>query len=594
MRIAPPPKLTVSEWADAERVLSSEASAEPGRWRTDRAPYQREMLDAVNDPACETVVVMTSAQIGKTEILLSLIGYYVNHDPAPILLLQPTLEMAQAFSKDRLAPMIRDTHCLKEKFGDTKSRSSGNTLLHKTFGGGHITMAGANSPASLASRPIRILLADEVDRYPVSAGTEGDPLNLAKKRTTTFHSRKIIVVSTPTVKGASRIEMAYNESSMERYCFPCPSCGHFQQIKRQHLDVTKEDGKVIAVEAACEECGEIHGQHDWKQNGKWIADSPDNVKTRGFHLNEYVSPWRTWEEIEEDFIEAKKSPETLKTFINTSLGETWEEQGETVSDHVLYQRRKKYSAEVPADAVVITAGVDVQNDRLEMEVVAWTPDEQSYNIDFRVIRGDPREPEVWQDLDEVLTQTYLHESGHTLNISSTCIDSGFLSDMVYDFCRTRQSRRVFCVKGMAGAGKAMVSAPSRKRYGKNPRPVELFILGVDEIKGLVYSRLSQTEEGPGYCHFPLERDPEYFKQLTAEKIVKKYRKGFPYLEWVKTRPRNEALDCRAYSYAALKILNPVWQRLKNVVAPRTEQPKPKTKRTRKSGGWINTGGDRWL
>ena len=215
--VAPPKRLSVSEWADEYRYLSAEASAEPGKWRTDRAEYQRGMMDAFSDPKIHTVVVMSSAQIGKTELLNNIVGYFVDQDPSPMLMLQPTLEMGNTWSKDRLSPMIRDTRTLTDKISDSKARDSGNTILHKTFQGGHITIAGANSPASLASRPVRVVLADEVDRYPQSAGAEGDPLSLAFKRTTTFWNRKRMVVSTPTVKGVSRIEMAYEESDKRRY-----------------------------------------------------------------------------------------------------------------------------------------------------------------------------------------------------------------------------------------------------------------------------------------------------------------------------------------------------------------------------------------
>ena len=188
--LSPPPELTVSQWADEYRRLSPEASAEPGRWNTDRAPYQREIMDAINDARCEEVIIMSSAQVGKTELILNIIGYYIDYDPSPILVLQPTRDMAETFSKDRLAPMLRDTPALKGKVKDARSRDSGNTILHKTFPGGHITMVGANSAAGLASRPIKIVLMDEVDRYPASAGTEGDPIKLAEKRTTTFWNRK--------------------------------------------------------------------------------------------------------------------------------------------------------------------------------------------------------------------------------------------------------------------------------------------------------------------------------------------------------------------------------------------------------------------
>lgn len=601
--VAPPPMLTVSQWADAHRKLSSESSAEPGRWRTDRAPYQREILDAVNDPSVERIIVMSSAQVGKTELLLNAIGYYIDYDPSPILALQPTLEMAQTFSKDRLAPMVRDTSTITNKVADSKSKSSGNTMLHKTFPGGHITMAGANSPASLASRPIRIVLADEIDRYPLSAGAEGDPVNLAIKRTTTFWNRKIILVSTPTVKGASRIETAYEDSTQEIYSLPCPSCGTYQQIKRKHIQHEKEGDELVNVTAACEKCGVIHSEHDWKkQAGEWVAQK-EHHKNRGFHMNEYMSPWRTWLDIELDFLEAKKSPETLKTFVNTSLGETWEEEGETVDETGLLARREDYK-KIPVGGLVLTAGVDVQDDRLEAEIIAWGEGEENWNIDYKVFHGKPDQAQVWNDLDDLLFSDYEHESGNRLHIAATCIDSGgHYTQEVYDFCRPRQTRRIYAVKGVGGPGRPIVSAPAKRGSGNRVKKVHLFTVGTDDCKGIIYSRLRLTKPGPGYCHFPMERDEEYFLQLTAEKMMTKYVKGFPRKVWEKTRPRNEALDTRQYAYAALKILNPVFSALKKRLevepekeVPEEQEEKPETvtqkrRKARRPGtkkGFVNS------
>lgn len=509
---------------------------------------------------------MSSAQVGKTEFLLNMIGYHVDYDPAPMLLLQPTVEMAKAFSKDRLAPMVRDTPALTQKVSDSKSRESGNTILHKTFSGGHITMAGANSPSSLASRPIRILLADEVDRYPISAGTEGDPFNLAKKRTTTFWNSKVIAVSTPTIKGASRIEALYEDSTQERYNLACPECGDFQPLKWRNV-VFESCAHV------CESCGVESSQDSWLSSpGVWIAEN-EHSSTRGFHLNELVSPWRRWGDIIEDFKVAKKDTETLKTFVNTSLGETWEEEGETVDSTGLIARCKNYE-KIPAWGLVCVAGVDVQDDRLEVEVFAYGEGEQNLSRDLRIIRGSPSEPQVWKDLDAILDLRYEHENGHELHIAATCIDSGgHHTQEVYDYCRKRASRRVFAIKGVGGSGRPAVSSPSPKRTGRSKRPVDLYPVGVDDLKGLIYSRLRICEEGPGFCHFPIERDEEYFLQLTAEKQITKFIRGFAKKEWVKTRPRNEALDLRVYGLAALRILNPVYSALKKQLAP-VEEAKP--------------------
>lgn len=521
--------------------------------------------------------MMSSAQVGKTELLLNIIGYYMDYDSAPILLLQPTLQMAEAFSKDRLAPMLRDTPALKNSVKDPKSRDSGNTLLHKTFPGGHITMAGANSPASLASRPIRIFLADEVDRYPVSAGTEGDPLLLGGKRTTTYYNRKKVYTSTPTIKGESRIEDAFNKSDRRRYHVPCPHCEAKSTLKWGNIRWDKdEDGNHLpdTTRIVCEECGGEWHNHQkidqMKKGGEWIAERP-TVRTAGFHLNELYSPWKKWSEVVVDFLEAKGDSEQLKTWTNTSLGETFEESGEQMDNTLLYSRREEYPAEVPQDVCVLTLGVDVQKDRIEAETVGWGADEESWNIDYSILHGDTSKPEVWKDLFDLIQREYQHESGHTLNIASTGIDSGYNTQMVYDFVSKMKGRRVFALKGVSGPGRAIISQSRGKSGGKSRRKVDLYTVGVDDAKMLLNSRLKILDEGPGYCHFPMDRDVEYFLQLTAEKMITKFRRGFPYREWVLTRTRNEATDCRVYSHAALKILNPHYESLAARLKPTEEK-----------------------
>lgn len=552
--VAPPPTLTVSEWADKYRRLSSESSAEPGQWRTSRAPYQREIMDAVNDPECNTVIVMSSAQVGKTELILNSIGYFIDYDPSPIMLIQPTLEMAQAFSKDRLAPMLRDSPSLRGKVKDVKARDSGNTMLHKTFPGGQITMAGANSPASLASRPIRIVLLDEVDRYPASAGTEGDPVALVTKRSTTFWNRKRIMVSTPTIKGASRIETEYLTSTMEQWCLPCPSCGEYQPL---------EWGRVQYEDATmrCMECGFHHSESEWKdgnEQGKWIARQ-DSSK-RGFHLNELASPWKTWAEIIEDYKEAKVTGvEALKTWTNTALGETWEEQGEQLDESGLLDRREEYGTQCPAGVRVLTAGVDVQKNRLEVEVVGWGKGKESWGIEYRQIPGDPSKQDVWNRLAEYLDRTWQGGDGSRLRVACAAIDSGgHHTTEVYRFVAAHESRNIFAIKGKGGAGVPLIGRVSRTPREK----AALFTVGVDAGKEKLMTRLAVSEIGPDYCHFPLDPDRGYdqlyFRGLTSEKKVIRTFKGKPRVEWIKKSgsARNEPLDLRNYATVALEILNP--------------------------------------
>ena len=555
--IQPPPKLTISEWADKFRILSSEASSEAGKFETARAIYQKEIMDCISNPNIEEVVFMSGSQIGKTEVLLNTIGYYIHYDPAPMLMIQPTLDMARSWSQDRLATMLRDSPSIKNKVAEVKSRDSGNTVLHKSFEGGHISACGANSPSSLASRPIKIVLCDEVDRYPPSAGTEGDPVLLAKRRSATFWDRKLVLTSTPTIKGASRIELAYDNTDKRKFYVPCPNCNEKQTLKWSQ--VVWEDKNPNTTRYQCSKC-----DSKWDESqrilaiskGNWEATAEGNGSNVGFHLSGLYSVWMTMEEAVREFLVAKKMPETLRVFVNTYLGESWEDEGEQIDELSLYNRREDYLSsevqqEIPDNIVVVTAGVDIQDDRIELEIVGWGRDEESWSLHYDIIYGDPTSPHIWKQLDLKLLQTFKHPSGIQLRIASTCIDSGHHTKQVYEFCKPRFARRVFAIKGIAGEGRPIIGRPTRNNIAKIP----LFPVGVDSAKELLYSRLKIKEDGAGYCHFPKKYQAEYFMQLTAEKIVTKYFKGFPRREWVKIRPRNEALDCRAYSIASFAVLN---------------------------------------
>lgn len=570
--LAPPPDLTVSEWADKYRKLSSESSAEPGQWRTDRAPYQREIMDTINDPKYEDIVIMASAQVGKSEIILNAAGYFIDFDPAPILIIQPTLDKAKDFSKERLAPMLRDSPALRNKVSDVKTRDGGNTTLQKSFPGGYIALGGANAPSGLASRPIRILLADEIDRFPISAGTEGDPLDLAEKRTNNFYNRKKIKVSTPTIRGASRIETEFNLSTKEYYQLPCPSCGDYQPLSWSQISFDSESH-------ACKYCGALHNEYEWKdQKGKWVAEQPDS-NIRGFHLNELLSPWRKWKEIIDAFKKAKaKGPEAMKVWVNTSLGETWEEEGQQLEDNELLARLEKYDAEVPEEVKILTAAVDTQDDRFEVEVMGWGEGKESWGIEYHVIRGDLKQEKVWQELDEYLSRTWAKASGKRFGIAGTFMDSGgHFTQEVYRFTKAREARRIYAIKGKAvqkGEYVPLIAGHSR------PKPIKpvLFHLGVNDGKSKVMSNLMVDKFGPNYCHFPKERgyNEEYFKGLTAERLETHYVMGNPYQVWKKRRPRNEPLDLRVYNTACLELLNPNLEKEYAVSPVRKKKKKRKT------------------
>ncbi|MFC4403307.1 phage terminase large subunit family protein [Gracilibacillus xinjiangensis] len=577
--LSPPPDLTVSEWADAYRKLSSESSAEPGQWRTDRAPYQREILDAVLDPELEKIVVMASAQVGKTELILNTVGYHMDFDPAPMLLMQPTELLAKNFSKERLAPMIRDTPVLRKKLGDEKTRDGSNTTLQKSFPGGYVALVGANAPSGLASRPIRILLADEVDRFPVSAGTEGDPLSLAEKRTNNFYNRKKIIVSTPTIKGASRIEAEFESSTKEFWHLPCPACGEYQPLQWGKIIFNKDDLKD--VKHRCECCGFLHDEYAWKSGkGKWVASNPNGM-FRGFHLNEFVSPWRKWKEIVIDFLEAKKKGnQAMKVWTNTSLGETWEEDGEQLDSEYLHERLERYPAPVPNNVKILTAAVDTQDDRFEIEVVGWGDGKESWGIEYHVIHGNLNQPQIWNDLDEYLSRTWEKADGAHYGIACVCMDSGgHYTQEVYRFTKQREARRIYAIKGKGennGEYVPLISGYSRVK----PSKALLVTVGVSDGKAKVMSNLQVEEEGPNFCHFPTDRgyNQQYFDGLTAERIETKYRQGVPYRIWKKVRDRNEPLDLRVYNTAAIEILNPNLE--KDYTIDKTKSPTKRKKRRR--------------
>lgn len=563
----PPPKRTVSEWADAFRRLSSEASAEPGRWDTARAEYQRGIMDAVSDPLVTQVVVMKSAQVGWTEIINNVVGYHIHQDPAPILVVQPTIEMGEAWSKDRLAPMLRDSPALRGRVADAKTRDSGNTLRHKVFPGGHLTIAGANSPASLASRPVRLVLFDEVDRYPASAGTEGDPITLGRKRTATFWNRKILMGSTPTIAGVSRIEAAWEQSDRRRYWVPCPHCGEMQVLRWQQvrwIDSDPEEARYYCVRC---DWGWTDAQR-WAavRQGVWRAEG-EFCGIAGFHISELYSPWRRLAETVGDFLSAKGRPEMLKAWVNTALGETWQENGEAPDWQRLLERREPLTAGVvPAGALVLTAGIDNQAapERLEIAVWAWGPGYESWLVDTRQIPGSPGAREPWDEVARILAADWPREGGGTMRIAKMAVDTGGQHTAgIYAQLRRLRDPRIVPIKGVPGWNRASpVTGPTlvdvTEHGRKLRRSLRLWTVAVDVFKADLYRRLHLSREGDafpaGWVHLPEWMDPEQIQQLCAEQLVTvNDRKGFARQEWRKMRA-NEQLDMAVYARAALSVL----------------------------------------
>ena len=530
-------------------------------------------MDAFSDHLVTSVVLMFPSQTGKSEVFNNVTGYFIDQDPAPILFVEPTLELARAWSKDRIAPMLRDTPALNGKVKEPRTRDSGNTQLHKTFDGGHLTLCGANSAASLRARPVRIVLLDEIDGYPPSAGTEGEPCKLAEARARTFSNKKIGNASTPGIKDISRIEAKYEASDKRKYFVPCPHCGAFQVLMFKRL--RWPDSKPEEAAYYCDPCGcEITDRDKpaMLRDGEWRAEKPFKG-VAGFWINGLYSPWLTFAEIAVEWMEANEQKkrgnlEPLKVVINTILCETFEESGETVSDDKLFNRREAYGPKIPKAAVVLTAGADIQKDRIEVQVDAWGEGEERWNIKHHIIYGDPSQPprdpksntppNIWDELDDYLLKTYEHESGAKMAVACAAIDSNYLTDNVYKFVRPRQPRRVFAIRGSTQRDKPIVSNPTWMKHAR----IRLFNIGVHQGKQRVYDRLKVEQPGPGYVHFPIARTVDYFRQLTIEKLVTRYYKGHPRKEWIlPSGERNEALDITVYSHAALGIIRPNLARL---------------------------------
>lgn len=573
---APPPDLKVSEWADRYRILSPETSAEPGQWRTDRVPYMREIMDAFNDPAVREIVVEKGTQVAYTEALLNIIGYCIDVEPCPILWLLPDQKAVEEISKNRLTPMLRDTPCLQGKVKPPRSRDSANTIAAKQFPGGRLNLVGSHAPSDLASRPIRIVVEDENDRFAISAGVEGDPSSLVAKRQAWFHNRKTIKGSSPTVKGRSKIDRDYQASDKRQCWVPCPHCGERQVLRWSNVkwDKIKDAaGKTVehrpdTAAYQCEHCGVL-----WDDADRWIAiRRPEWRATApfrgiaGFHLPQFYSPVVTLAGMVTEFLTAYgrlpgTHPDVTKqiAFVNTVLAETWEEQGESVDASLLTNRGEQYGPfDLPDGVLFATAGVDVQANRLELQVLGWGFGEECWAARYVVIDGDPAQGLVWADLDRLLLEPLQTVSGRVVRIRATAIDTGgHHGNQVHQFCRKRMARRVHAIKGANGPRVIWPQQASRTKVaGQFVR-----VIGVDTAKDAIYGRLkirprAEGEPAPGYVHFPVPGEdgsfgPEYFSQLTAEQAVTRYQLGKPYRVWdLPAGKRNEALDTFVYALAA--------------------------------------------
>lgn len=588
--------MSVSDWADANRVLSQTASSEPGKFRTLRTPYLKEIMDALSPTSpYEKVVFMKGAQIGGTEAGNNWIGYIIDQAPGPMLVVQPTVEMGKRWSKGRLAPLIEDTICLRDKVKDPRSRDSGNTVQSKEFPGGQVVITGANSAVGLRSMPVRYLFCDEVDAYPPDADSEGDPLTLAIQRTATFARRKIFIVSTPTVQGLSRIEKEFENTDKRYYFVPCPFCNSLQRLKWDNIFYDTQKAKVGYICEHCKAFIEEHHKTEMLERGVWRATKEGtSARCCGYHLNSLYSPigWMSWETCYQNYQVAEKDERLLKAWTNTTLGLPWEEKGEVPDWGILFDRRESYKiGTVPNGGYVLTAGVDVQNDRLEMEIVAWGKDHESWSVDYRTICGSPTNQEVWSKLSAVLQEEFPSEDGIYRKINMLAVDTGFSTQDVYSWIRTQSTHNVMAIKGVDNS-MVPLNSPTKvdinRKGHKIANAVRLWKIGVSLLKGELYGWLSRSrcEDGSfphGYAHFP-EYNTEYFKQLTGEQLITKIIKGFPKREWQKIRDRNEALDCRVYARAAAIALgldrwtDAKWEQVMELSTSKSAMPQNKRSR----------------
>lgn len=605
--IKPPENLTVAQWADKNRRLSSESSAEVGKWRTSRTPYMLEILTSFTDPIVEHIVVVAASQVGKSEVINNMIGYCIDQDPGPILFVQPTIDDAKKYSEMRIAPMIRETKCLRNKIADPKTRDSANTKRQKSFPGGVLVLTGSNVPHDLCSMPIRYLFGDERDRWAKSAGSEGDPWGLATARTRTFYNRKLVEVSTPTVKGASPIDDSYRLGTMERWKTKCPHCEKYNEIKFDDIRFEYEatmngDNKIFDIKKiwyTCPECGGISDENTIKsQPAHWEAEAPEAKelhKTRSFWLTAWVSPWATWKSIILQFLQAGTDSAKLQVVINTQFGQLWENRGDLDSEEDLMARREDYDAEVPDGVLVLTCGVDTQDNRLEYEVVGHGRFGETWGIKYGVILGRPDTDEVWEQLDEVIDKRYSFKNGVKIKISLTFVDEGgHFTQEVRQKCRERFNKRVFAIKGLSGNRDIPYTAPPKTMKiiidGQDIGKVWIYEIGVNAGKQKIVDNLRVKSPGPKYCHFPRRDDygKTYFKQLMSEHLVYREELKNPW-QWEKIpgHERNEAFDIRNYNLAACQQLKPDWDALEAKIRAAaasgtdiSEPPKPKQKKKR--------------
>jgi phage terminase large subunit GpA-like protein len=588
--VAPPPQMTVSEWADKFRFIPSEYGAEPGKWDTSRAPYQREIMDAFTAKGVHKVVAMIAAQLGKSEILFNVLGRFIHLDPCPILMVQPSLGDSEDWSKERLTPTINETPVLAERIHESKSRDSNNTILKKIFPGGYLAMVGANAPSGLAKRSIRVLVFDEVDRFEKSAGTEGDPVDLGIKRTSNFWNYIIGLFSTPTDL-LSRIFSEYMLGTQEEWRHKCPNCGELYWVTiwnmRYDYEEFEVDGKksyrVDAVYWRCPDCGKEFTEQQMKAaKQQYITLNPNITEVRSFHVNSFASPWLSWCKIIGEYLVAKDKPEQLKTFVNTRLAELYKPTGEIKNMDALLRRRETYEAELSAGVLLLTAAVDTQDNRFEYEIAGWGRGEERWGIKKGVILGKPDQKATWDLLDIQLERIYRFANGKGLCVARTFIDSGgHYTDDVYQYCSKNMHKQRFAIKGHQLFGVPLIYKLGKADGYPN---LPLLLLGVNDGKQYILQRLAEVKApGPCFMHFPNDDargyDVLYFKGLLSEQLEDAIVKGRVVKVWknIAEDRRNEPLDMQIYNLACMRSISPDWsvyEKLINDQKPETEEQRP--------------------
>ena len=587
--LTPPPDLTVSQWAEQERILPQTSSSESGRWSNERTPYLVEIMDCLSPHhPCEDVAFMKPSQIGGTEVIINVAGYYIKHAPCPLGLFQTTEKTAERFNKQRINPSLSAMGA--DEF------LTGDSLYFKEFPGGSMITGWSTSASNLRMMPLKITLNDEISGWVEDCEGEGDPCDLITARTENFPGKKRFWNSTPGTDGHCRITMKYLEGDQREYRVPCPECGNFHPWVWESLtwDKTPKNRWIPGTERmVCPHCS-----HEYRESkktelmaqGKWVATNPEGAFP-SFGLNALYSPlgWFSWEKMVREFLNAQGKREKLKAWTNNRKGIAWSEEGMSVDGDSLFNRREVYFSEVPEDVLLLTAGVDTQDDRLEVEIVGWGKGFESWGITSRVIYGNPTQPQVWADLDQILLAPYTKEDGSQMFVGAGLIDAmGHHTDEVYKFTSQREHRRIFSSQGRGGAGLPILGKLSKNTKGTTG--AQLAQVGVDTAKDQLFEWLKLNERAPGFCHFPKndEYSEEFFKQLSAEKKTKTYRNGLVVWKYKKTRERNEALDKRILARGAVNLVGVSLDKLAEIGKPYTFNPNtiraPRKRRGVRAGG----------